>query len=387
MRNGYRVIDADRHVLEPIDLWGTYLPAEFRDRAPYYEYFDRGEPLESRIADGGSGRPIPLPPDLMVDGAPVVDRLSRRARIELAGAAYEHRDQLLEAQTPDGHLRDMDQRGIDVSMLYPTLAMYLVSIETMAPALAMAYATAYNAWLRDFCAADPQRLRAVGLICRHDPGGMIEELERIHTYGWRTIVLRPNPVRGRLLSDPSYESFWQRCEQLDVAVAIHEGAQARVQTVGADRFTTRFAMHACSHPMEQMMALLALIEGGVLERHPRLRVAFLEAGCGWLPYWLWRLDDIEYGTLAGEVADRVTMKPSAYFRRQCMVGIEPDEPGLAAAIRHIGADRVLFGSDYPHLDHDDDLVGALVGLTERGVLSDDELHAVLWDNPARFHQV
>jgi len=83
---------------------------------------------------------------------------------------------------------------------------------------------------------------------------------------------------------------------LDMAVGIHEGTHSRLPTTGAERFNSRFALHACSHPMEQMMALLALIEGGVLERHRRLRVAFLESGCGWLPYWLWKLDE-EYKNL------------------------------------------------------------------------------------------
>src|SRR6185436_16183227 len=100
-----------------------------------------------------------------------------------------------------------------------------------------------------------------------------------------------------------------------------------------DRFQTRFAQHACSHPMEMMMALLDLIERGVLERHPDLRVAFLEAGCGWLPYWLWRLDE-EYHHLSGEVHENVRMLPSEYFRRQCFVSADPGEPLLPEIVAH-----------------------------------------------------
>lgn len=115
---------------------------------------------------------------------------------------------------------------------------------------------------------------------------MVKELHRMANLGWKAVFLRPNPVKGRILSDPAYEPFWTACEDLDMAVGIHEGNHSRLSTTGAERFNSRFALHACSHPMEQMMALLALIEGGVLERHRRLRVAFLESGCGWLPYWL-----------------------------------------------------------------------------------------------------
>ena len=164
-------------------------------------------------------------------------------------------------------------------------------------------------------------------------------------------------------------------------MGLHEGTHAYLPTAGADRFETRFAQHACSHPMEQMMALLDLVEGGVLERHPALRVALLEAGCGWLPYWLWRLDE-EYAHLAGEVEERVRMKPSAYFRRHFLVGAEADEPLLPQVIEQVGEDSLLFGTDYPHLDHDEGQVARALAL--RGTIPDTALRKLLWDNAARL---
>jgi predicted TIM-barrel fold metal-dependent hydrolase len=131
-----------------------------------------------------------------------------------------------------------------------------------------------------------------------------------------------------------------------------------------------------------MLALLSLIDGGVLERHPGLRVAFLEAGCGWVPYWLWRLD-ASWQYMTGEVAENVRLKPSEYFRRQCFVAIEPEEPGLAEVIRQLGPDNLLFGTDYPHADHGDDIVDHVLSL--RTVLSEELLHKLLSENPARFY--
>lgn len=132
--------------------------------------------------------------------------------------------------------------------------------------------------------------------------------------------------------------------------------------------------------MEQMMAMLALIEGGVLERHPKLRVGFLEAGCGWLPYWLWRLDE-EYKNHHWEVKDNVKMKPSEYFRRQCFISIEPEEPYLEQIIQYFG-DNLLFGSDYPHVDHESDMSEKAVALQER--LPRITVQKLLWDNPFVF---
>jgi predicted TIM-barrel fold metal-dependent hydrolase len=131
-----------------------------------------------------------------------------------------------------------------------------------------------------------------------------------------------------------------------------------------------------------MLALLTLIEGGVLERHPGLRVAFLEAGCTWVPYWLWRLD-ATWKHMAGEVAENVRLMPSEYFRRQCFVSIEPEEPGLQEVIRLLGPDNLLFGTDYPHADHGDDILDHALAL--RAVLSDNVLHKLFWENPNRFY--
>jgi len=125
------------------------------------------------------------------------------------------------------------------------------------------------------------------------------------------------------------------------------------------------------------MAFASLLEGGVLERHPRLRVGFLEAGCGWVPYWLWRLDE-RWENVAHEVAETVTMRPSDYFRRQCWVSLEADEPYLGELIDFVGADRVVFASDYPHPDHMPDLTDTLVALEDR--LTSATLGRILDDN-------
>ncbi len=130
------------------------------------------------------------------------------------------------------------------------------------------------------------------------------------------------------------------------------------------------------------MAFLTLLEGGVLERHPSLRFAFLESGCGWLPYWLWRLDEIEYKNVGFEIEANVKMKPSDYFRRQCYIAAEP-EPYLGDLVKHIGEDRILFGSDYPHPDHGPDITDDLVKL--EGLVSRPVLQKLLWDNPKRFY--
>ncbi len=361
MLNGYQIIDADAHVFEPADMWENYLEPTFKSFA------------------------LSPPPDMTIRGEKIYSKMSgdvHNYAVEQIGRNHPSFG-IPNGFDSESQVRAMMLMGVDVSFLYPSIGLWVMGIDSMSPQVAGAFTRAYNNWLNDFCSYNPQMLKGVGAINLHAPEEMVPELRRIAEFGWKSVFLRSNPVKGRLLSDPAYEEFWTECEELGIAVGIHEsGSHSRLPTTGADRFNTRFAMHACSHPMEQMMAILALIEGGVLERHPKLRVGFLESGCGWLAYWLWRLDE-EYEELHWEVKGNVTMKPSEYFRRQCFVAIEPSEPYLDLIIQYIGSDNLLFGSDYPHMDHKSDIVEKAVALEER--LSREIVQKILWDNPAHFY--
>lgn len=357
MLNGYKIIDADSHVYEPHSLWKTYLEPAFHHLAPTTDLKIQGESVMNKSSQ------------MLIDEG--VKQVKRSHPLSFA-----------QEFNPESQVQAMYRMGVDIAFIYPTHFSWISGVDTMPSPQVGAYVRAYNNWLRDFCSYNPAILKGVGVVNLHAPEEMVTESRRIADFGWKAVYLRPNPVKGRLLSDPAYEPFWTECEKLDIAVSLHETTHSRVPSAGADRFHSRFALHACSHPMEQMMALLALIEGGVLERHPQLRVGFLESGCGWLPYWLWRLDR-EYEDLQWEVGDRVKMKPSDYFRRQCFIAVEPSETYLPKLLEELGADNLIFGSDYPHMDHKPDVVADMVAL--EGRLSRKVLQKILWENPRRFY--
>ena len=94
-----------------------------------------------------------------------------------------------------------------------------------------------------------------------------------------------------MISDPMCEPFWTMAEELDFSIGFHEGSTNAMPTVGVDRFEgDRAARHTISHTMEMMLAAMSVIWGGVVDRHPRLRIAFLESGGGWIAPWLDRMD-------------------------------------------------------------------------------------------------
>jgi predicted TIM-barrel fold metal-dependent hydrolase len=383
MRDGITILDIDRHVMEPMAMWPEYLPAKYRDVAPDVRPLaPPDETIQQRLDRLGEQALLPTPPVVTVGGRPIWGGMTESGYIEVGLHAEGHRRELVAAETAAGQLATMDETGVDIAMLLPTYAGYLVYDDEIDADRSRAYATAYNRWLADLCRHNPARLKGAAVLSRHAPERMVADLEAALADGHRAVALRPNPVGGKTLGTRELEPFFAACEASDVPVLLHEGAHTRVETAGAARFETHFAQHACSHPLEAMMAFLALLEGGVLERHPRLRVGFLESGCGWLPYWLWRLDELEFAQMSNEVRGRINRRPSEYFRRQCWIAIEPDEAMLGPSIQAIGADRVVFGTDFPHVDHDAQIVARL--FQRDATLDAAQLRALLWDNPARL---
>jgi predicted TIM-barrel fold metal-dependent hydrolase len=382
MRDSFRIIDADRHVMEPAEMWSDYLPARMREYAPrLMPVMPPGETLAERLSRLGEYALLPPPYVFHVAGQPLMRGVSEATYIEVALIGERRRDLLAAAERPEGHIAEMDAAGIDVAVMLPTFAALLVYNDDADADRSREYARAYNRWLHDFCALAPTRLLGAALLSRHDPEAMVGDLEEALGHGMRAVVVRPNPVKGRTLSDPAYARFWAACEHHGVTILMHEGTHSRVPTAGADRFESHFGQHACAHPMEAMMAFVALVEGGVLETHPALRVGFLESGCGWLPYWLWRLDDI-YAQHSAELRGRARRPPSEYFQRQCWIALEPTEAMLGPAVTTIGPERVVFGSDFPHHDHGTGIVDEL--MARRSNVGEGALREILWDSPSRL---
>ena len=218
-----------------------------------------------------------------------------------------------------------------------------------------------------------------------DPARAVTELKYAREkLGLVGIFWRPNKFCGRTLSSPDYFPIYEAASDLGVPLCIHEGARTVLPQAGSDRYSA-FGRHVACHPLEQMLACLNLCADGVLERFPRLKVAHLESGCGWVPYWLERMDEHwEHESLG---ASRTTKeKPSVYFRRQCWTSCEAGEGLVATYVEHVGEDSLTMATDYPHIDAIDTFphltVGALSGNTS---LAEETRRKILWANPARLY--
>jgi uncharacterized protein len=254
----------------------------------------------------------------------------------------------------------------------------------MDPRFAAAACRAYNDWLYDYIrAADPKRLLGAAAISAHDVDSAVAETRRaIGELGMKAVFLRPNLYNERAWHDPCYDPLWAVCQELNVPVGFHETPGWRMKAAGTDRFRDMGTVHISTHSMEQMLASMDIIMGGVMERFPRLRFAFLEANCGWLPFWLGRMDEhFEWRHPYGEMS-HLKMPPSEYFRRQGFCAVECDEEFVSHVVDAFGDDNLVTTTDYPHGDSKyPKAMDRFLALS----LSDRSKQKILWDNTVRLY--
>jgi predicted TIM-barrel fold metal-dependent hydrolase len=337
MTRAYNVVDADGHILEPLDLWDHYIDPTFRDRAP-------------RIVKTNDGKErLVIEENMVGDSRISIGRIggvgARQGIVAADTLAY--KDGKPGGFDPHKRIPDMDADGIDAVFLYPSLGLFSGAIHD--PQLAAAVCRAYNRWLADYCNPYPDRLFGVAMLPLQDVNLAIAEMRFAKKeLGFKGGFLRPNPYDGKMINHPDFEPFWAAAEDLDFSIGFHEGASSGMPTVGVDRFEGRGAKHIISHTMEMMLACLAVIWGGVCEKHPKVRIGFLESGGGWIAPWLDRMDrhfDDQSFNDSG-----LKTRPSDLFRRNCWISFEPVEGSLNVLADYVGPNKIMWATDYPHSD-------------------------------------
>jgi predicted TIM-barrel fold metal-dependent hydrolase len=332
------VVDADGHVCEPPDLWERGLPARFRDRALR---------LRWNVATGYD--------EAWVEGWCITDR----GLVGLGNAGTTFAELGKGRRYADGHragfdpaarLAVLDAERIDVAVLYGGLALSLPAIHD--PELAVWHCRVYNDWIAEFCAANPRRLHAAAALPLQDPVAAVDEARRARGLGLCAAFTRPNALNpdARALHDPAHEPVWAALAELGMPLAFHPAGLWDMP--GTSRAMASLMAPGTHHAVilffDQYMTLANLVYAGVLERHPGLRIAVLESGGGWIAHWMDRLD--EFSESYGWQLLGLRAKPSEYFRRQCFVSFDPGEHTMAALAPLVGADTMIWASDFPHSD-------------------------------------
>ncbi len=339
-RDGYLILDSDLHMMEPDDLWARYLGEPYRANPPRF-FGGQQQPLAQSKEDkanadtimGMEVQGLAIPAHNMQTGATVSSsELRRRSR-----ARHPH-FQIARARSFDAPstLTAMDIEGIDVAVMYGTRGRQILCHDDLAPDYAAALAGAYNDWAADYCKTDPTRLKFAAQIAMHDvPSAVAEARRSVTELGAVAVIGTPNPVNGQHLHDEACEPLWDALEELDVPIGFHPTGNTALKDDAGRRYVGHANFHPIAHairnPVELMGALASLTTGGVLERHPKLRAAFLEGTAGWLTWWLWRLDD-QWEKFGPGCERALSMLPSEYFRRQCYIALDVDEEPAVDAV-------------------------------------------------------
>ncbi|MDA3040492.1 MAG: amidohydrolase family protein, partial [Actinomycetota bacterium] len=336
------VYDADAHICEPASVWQEYCDPAYRD-------------LIVRADVNAQGRDT-----LFING---VDTQGGAAKACIPGAYGNDEvtwaDIVPGSWDPAERLKVMDDEGLDAALMFPSID--LIAGDIREADVAAANARAYNRWMADFVAENPDRLYGMGVCPLQSVDAAVAEISFMAEHGLTGLTFRPERYNGMTLFSPEMDRVWSAAEDHDLTVGIHGSFGSKMQSFARTRYDNPFFVHMVCHPFEQMASVMEVVASGILDDHPRLRVGFFESGLGWLPYWLERLD--EHKVTMGHLVPRLKREPTEIFSEQCFITMEAGEGEAFAQVADLGlAHTVVWGSDYPH--YDCTFPGALAELDE-----------------------
>ena len=275
---------------------------------------------------------------------------------------------LTEDDDPDAErwLEFLDRCGIETSYLYPSVGLTVGLIQDRDYAAVIS--RAYNRWIHSKFMQASERLRAVALIpVQNLPEAVTELRAAVTELGMPGAMLPSVTASGKHYGHRDYDPLYEEAQRLGCCLAIH-GAVS--QHIGIDNSDNLFKTITLEHPVSQLIQFTDMMTEGVFERFPDLRFAFLEAGAGWVPYMMDRMDE-NYERRGKRWCPMLTKRPSEYVRSgNIYVSCEVEEKTLPTALQLVGEDRIFFASDYPHERHKGEFYGDIDELNAREDLAD-----------------
>lgn len=317
------VIDADAHAVEQVGFFADLFRL-FGDSVSVRADTNLGVSVEGRHYPTYEGPGAGCPPEHGLSKADGID-----------------------PSTAESILANADTDGIAEMVLFPSFGLCVPSLED--PDLGAGIARLYNEWIAGLCAQSQGRLHAAAVVPIEHGEVAIAVMGEAKELGLVCTVVPP-ALKSRNLDHPDLEAFYAAAEEMDMPLGVHGAPGIHLPKIGVDRFTNYIQVHCISFPFDQMTAMTALVSGGVFDRHPRLRVGFLESGAGWLPWFVERLHE-HYESRGDWIQDGWRRTPEEYVEAgNVFITCEPDEKTLPSVVDALGDRCVMFASDYPHWD-------------------------------------
>lgn len=339
MATDYDVIDADGHITETDDQLRAYMEAPYRNRqATIYPQDNWDRSLGGTLGERAS-----------------------------------------DAKT---WLDAMDRGGVSTAVLFPTGGLGIGWLRE--PDFAVAVCKAWNNFVSDAFQKVSPRLKGVALVPLQDVSEAVKELRRaVQELGLVGVMLPAVGLRHPL-GHQSYWPIYAEAERLNCMLGVHATVRGP-EYFAADKYDQFIDVHTLSHAFAQMMQMTSLVLRGVLDRFPNLRIAFMEAGCSWAPYWAGRMNE-EWEKRGRVEAPLCKQKPSEYVRSgRVYFHAEDYEPLIGATAQYLSPDVLYYATDWPHWDHE--FPDNIEHLSRRDDLSPDDKKWLLSETARRLYQL
>jgi predicted TIM-barrel fold metal-dependent hydrolase len=367
-----QIFSVDDHLVEPPDVFTDRVPTRFRDRAPRIELVDDG--TERWAFDGQLHAQIGL--------NAVVGRPKEEWSLEPANFSDMRRG----CWDPDARIVDMDTDGVWASMHYPSLIAGFAGTmfsRCSDPELGLACVQAWNDWhIEEWVGERTDRFVPLQLPWLLDPEVAADEIRRNAARGFKAVSFLENPVDVQLPSMHTnhWDPFLAACEETGTVVALHCASSgwsaSRSPYAPLELLTTLF-------PVNALVTCADWLWSGVPVRFPNLKICLAESGIDWVPMLINRIDYIMDHSATGLASwPDPTLHPTEVLRRNFWYGVIDLTTSLVLR-HHIGVDRIVIESDYPHADSTwpDTSTRVAIALSD---LPTDEIDAIMWRNASEL---
>ena len=350
------IISADCHAGALPEMYKKYMPSRLHDASDAWwlqfsremmaragTFFDQDsveEYVEKAGEAGGRMKALSSPP-------PKLDDDALRAMLSDENSAFAPRKGEWDASI---RLEELEADGVVGEVIFPQMAPFGAGLlqyrSAVDPEQNLEGNRAYNRWLADLCNANPGRHAGVAIINVEDIDVTCQEVRDAREMGlWGGVLLPTSTGEHHFYHHPRYEPLWALCEELGMLIHSHSGWSPDYGDVPAAT-----AMYISEVDMWAHRPFAALLWSGAFERHPNLRFVLTEQGCSWILETLRVLDFKADIPFFKHFTKDLSLRPTEYFQRQCYIGAS-FMPAHEGKDRHrIGVDKLMWGSDYPHLE-------------------------------------
>lgn len=377
-KDGFKIFDSDTHVGPFVDVLDSHLSDEAKEKLADWEEFKTAHHKTGHVTYTKGQRKY-----RRRLGTAEADDTPARYMAGFTGPKRSRNPNPEGDVDPALRIADMDFEGVDVNLTLPSgwFGTWTTGDDV---ALEQAMYQAYHRWMDAYCSPYPDRLGGVILCCARDVPGSVAEIKKWGKSKWAWGILVYAPY-GSPLDHPDLEPIWKAAADHDLSITLHTfTVMPPYAPGGLDNWENLWLQRSASHPWCGMRNMASLIGCGIMDRYPEIRIGTLEAGHGWLPFWMARIDE-HYDTIRAALPPELKHKPSEYvLSGRYFQSIEiPEGQAITQSVIDLVGDGVLmYASDYPHSESH---FPESVDLFMKWDLPDDLRRKMLWDNAVKFY--